>query len=114
MSGVTKFALLIDYEYCTGCHSCETACKKELGLPFGQYGIKLLEYGPVEVSPDKWELNYIPFPTSLCDLCPDRVDLGKLPACVHNCQAKCMQFGRLDELIEVMDYKPNQVMWAPR
>ena len=22
-----KYALLIDYEYCTGCHSCEVACK---------------------------------------------------------------------------------------
>lgn len=27
-----SYGLLIDYDYCTGCHSCETACKMELGL----------------------------------------------------------------------------------
>ena len=112
--GTNKFALLIDYEYCTGCHSCEVACKKELELPFGQFGIKLLEYGPVEIHPDKWEWYYIPFPSSLCDLCEDRVSLGKLPACAHNCQAKCIQFGTLEELIKVMAYKPNQVIFSPR
>ena len=39
-------AILINYEYCTGCHSCEVACKKELGLPKGEFGIKLTETGP--------------------------------------------------------------------
>ncbi|HBT95151.1 MAG TPA: oxidoreductase, partial [Coriobacteriia bacterium] len=24
--------ILINYEYCTGCHSCEVACRNELGL----------------------------------------------------------------------------------
>ncbi len=27
--------ILINYEYCTGCHSCEVACKKRLGSPKG-------------------------------------------------------------------------------
>ena len=26
-------ALMIDYGFCTGCHACEVACKKHLGLP---------------------------------------------------------------------------------
>ena len=38
--------ILINYDYCTGCHSCEVACKKELGLPEGEFGVKLSETGP--------------------------------------------------------------------
>ena len=35
--------LMIDYEYCTGCHSCEVACKQEHGYPVGKGGIHLNE-----------------------------------------------------------------------
>ena len=40
------FALLVDYKYCSGCHSCEVACKNELGLPVGKFGIRVLENKP--------------------------------------------------------------------
>ena len=47
-------ALLIDYEYCTGCHACEVSCKKEKDLARGQWGIKILTDGPRELPDDKW------------------------------------------------------------
>ena len=51
--------ILVNYEFCTGCHSCEVACKKHLGLPAGEFGIKLTETGPFEYSgaegnKDRW------------------------------------------------------------
>ena len=38
--------LLIDYNFCTGCHSCEAACKVEHGFQTGEWGIKLTQIGP--------------------------------------------------------------------
>ena len=35
--------LMIDYEYCTGCHSCEIACKQEHRYPVGRGGLYLNE-----------------------------------------------------------------------
>ena len=32
---MSKYALIIDYKYCTGCHSCEMACKVEKNLKIG-------------------------------------------------------------------------------
>lgn len=108
------YGLLIDYEFCTGCHSCETACKVELGLPLGQYGIKIVQDGPRELENGKWEYTYLPIPTSLCDLCEDRVKAGKLPTCVHHCQSACMSYGTIEELSKQMKEKTKLVLFAPK
>ena len=31
-----EYGLFINFDYCTGCHTCEIACKKEHDLPEGQ------------------------------------------------------------------------------
>jgi Fe-S-cluster-containing dehydrogenase component len=108
------YGLLIDYEYCTGCHSCEVACMKELNLPLNQYGIKVLTDGARQLPDGRWDLNYIPFPTSLCNLCEDRVAQGKLPSCVHHCQALVMSYGPVKELVEKMARKPKMVLFTPK
>ena len=109
----TNLALVIDYEFCTGCHVCEVSCKKEQNLERGQWGIKILEDGPRQLPNGKWELNNLPYPTSLCDLCADRVAAGKYPSCVHNCPAKCMFFGTVEEMAKEMAAKPKRAMFVP-
>lgn len=107
-----EYGLLIDYEFCSDCHSCEVACKKHLGVEKGQFGIKVMEYGPVKNANDKWEWSYVPFPTDLCDLCEDRTKEGRLPTCVHHCQNNVMYWGPLNELAEMMAKKPKQVLFS--
>ncbi len=111
---MSRNGLLIDYEYCTGCHSCEVACKKELNLPNGKYGIKLSKNGPFKLkdNEDKWELTYVPVPTQLCDLCGDRVAEGKKPSCVHHCQASVIEYGQVEELAKKMTGK-RMVLFTP-
>lgn len=91
--------ILINYDYCTGCHSCEVACKKELGLPKGEFGIKLAETGPFEYSSkegsspkERWEWTWLPVVTKACDMCAERTEAGKMPMCVQHCQAWCMYY----------------------
>ena len=43
---MTQYGLLIDYEYCTGCQSCEVACKEEHNFPVGKWGIRVLDEAP--------------------------------------------------------------------
>ena len=66
---MATYGLMIDNEYCTGCHTCEIACRNELGLPQGQWGIKLLEMGPWRKPDGTWEGKYVPVPTTSCNLC---------------------------------------------
>ena len=57
------YGLLIDYEYCTGCQSCEVACKEEHGYPVGTWGIRVFDDGPWEVEDRHVNWNKLPFPT---------------------------------------------------
>lgn len=107
---MSQYGLLIDYEYCTGCHSCEVACKNELKLPRGKWGIKLTEVGPFQTVGEKWEWDYIAVPTDLCDLCKDRVEKGEKPSCVHHCLGQAMEYGPVEELAKKMAEKGKKVM----
>jgi Fe-S-cluster-containing dehydrogenase component len=109
-------ALLINTEFCTGCHSCEVACKKERGLAKGEFGIKLMETGPYQYETGDlagtWEWTWTPIVTKACDMCADRVAKRKMPMCVQHCQAWCMYYGEAEELVGKMDGSSRWVMYT--
>lgn len=111
-----QYGLLIDYEWCTGCQSCEVTCKESHGYPVGKWGIKVLEEGPWEIEDGSgvYNYNYVPVPTDLCDLCATRTATGREPNCVHHCLANVIAYGTIDELAEKMKGKTKQVLWAPQ
>ena len=39
----SEYGLLIDYEYCTGCYTCQVACAQEYNWPAGMGGMKVIE-----------------------------------------------------------------------
>ena len=98
--------LLIDTAFCSGCKSCEVACRNahEDTINGDQYGIQVLELGPWKLTDEpKYEWTYVPVPTSLCDLCAKRVEEGRDPSCVHHCLCLCMEYGEAEELIAKAD-----------
>lgn len=108
-----RYGLLIDYEFCTGCYTCQVACQQEHRWPEGMSGIRVMEVVQ-ELPKGRHWLAYIPFPTELCILCPDRVKEGLEPACVAHCMAGCMKFGQVEDLAKELARKPRQVLWVPR
>ena len=107
-----EFGLLIDYEYCTGCHSCEVACAQEYKHKPGVRGIRVFEVE--QKLPDgSMYLAYFPFPTETCILCPHLTREGLEPACVKHCMAACMKYGRIEELAAEAGKKSRTVLWVP-
>ncbi|MDO4290632.1 MAG: oxidoreductase [Eggerthellaceae bacterium] len=113
---MSRNAILIDYEYCCGCHTCEVACQKEHGWEPETWGIKVHQLGPhrYEDLGDAVVYDYLPHPSDLCDLCGSRVAKGELPTCVKHCQTACMEYGTVEELAQRLERKPKQVMFVPR
>lgn len=108
---MAEMGILIDYEWCTGCHTCETACQMEHNLPVGQFGIKLQEIGPWQYGEDEWVLMNVPVPTAQCDFCATRLAQGKTPTCQHHCQAQCLKVGPVEELAKELTGKKQQVLF---
>lgn len=98
-------ALFLDYEYCSGCHSCELACRNEIGLGLGEWGIKVHEDGPRETKDGTIHWNYYAVPTEFCTLCAERVAGGQQPACVQVCQGRCLQYGTIEECAQMLANK---------
>ncbi len=111
-----QYGLLIDYEYCSGCQSCEVTCKEEHNYPVGKWGIRVLEDGPWEIEDGKgvFNYNYIPVPTDLCDLCVARTSKGREPFCVHHCLANVITYDTIENLAKKMVTKTKQVLWLPQ
>ena len=112
---MSRNGLLIDYEYCCGCHTCEVACQKEHDYPVEVWGMYLNQMGPYRYEDyhDVILYEYLPMPTDLCDLCVNRLRDGREPVCMHNCLADVIRFGTIDEMAEELKRKPKQVLWTP-
>jgi anaerobic dimethyl sulfoxide reductase subunit B (iron-sulfur subunit) len=108
------YGLLIDYEYCTGCTSCEVSCKEEHGYPVGKWGIRVFDDGPWEIEDGVFNWNKIPVPTDLCDLCADRTGKGREPICVHHCLANVIRYDTVENLTAHMQNKPKQALFVPQ
>lgn len=110
---MAKNGLLINYDYCTGCHSCEVACQQEHDFPPGKFGITLSTFELETENPERLMIFHVPFITHYCDLCVAREAQGLKPACVKHCQSQCMEFGDIIELAVKMNEKNRMVLYAP-
>lgn len=103
-------AMLIDYYYCTGCHTCEVACQQENGYETGQFGITVTEH--VLQAKKGLMIDYVPFLTDLCNFCLPRVKQGQKPACVKHCLARCMMFGTIDDMVDEAKKRPKAMLYV--
>jgi anaerobic dimethyl sulfoxide reductase subunit B (iron-sulfur subunit) len=107
---MARYALLIDYDYCTGCHTCEVACQQEHDYSAGTNGIVVKEY-EYEAN-GRVRIDYLPFFTQHCDLCKARRGRNEVPACVHHCQSRCMEFGETAKLAATLAARPSATLFT--
>lgn len=84
--------LIIDIEYCTGCHACEIACKQENNLPAGYNWINVLQVGPRMVG-NRLRMDYVPMRCKHCAKAP----------CIEACPEKAIT--KRSDGIVVIDHK---------
>jgi Fe-S-cluster-containing dehydrogenase component len=109
---MANYGLLIQQDWCTGCHACEVACKQEHNFNSGRCGIIVHE--TASTTPEKVYVDFTPTVTRFCDLCIDRTKKGEQPACVKHCQATCMMYGKISDLAKTQEKQPRSSLWAPK
>lgn len=112
----SNYGILFDYDWCTGCHSCEIACQMEHQYPVGQTGVLVFEVGPYKIADgelrEDWQYGFQIGFTKQCDACIGRKELGLGPTCVKHCQAKCLSAGPIEEMLEKLKDKPKQALFS--
>lgn len=116
VNSIMAKGILIDYEWCSGCHSCEMACAVETThahFPAGHCGLKIHEEGIYQIDTDTWTDINLPVFTDLCDLCAARRAEGaQEPTCVKHCQAQVLTYGDIEDLAKKLAEKPKQVLYC--
>ena len=111
---MSDYGLLVDYEYCTGCHTCEVACKQEHRIEAGKTGgvrvVELLQ----ELPGGSLDIINMPILTHLCYMCAPRIKKGLLPACVQHCLAECLKFGEMQSLVQEAPQRRKAVIYTFR
>ena len=94
--GQKKLGLVIDLDFCVGCHACATACKEwNTGGSWGPLP-DFNPYGAREFDEDAGVMKK-------CTLCIDRIynenlaEEDRLPACVMVCPVSARHFGDLGD-----------------
>lgn len=87
---MTQYAFYFDQDKCTGCKTCQVACKECHKLPTNNLYRKVLNYQGGTWEPNKATGGYVPkdvfgyFTSIACNHCMN-------PACVENCPTGAMQ-----------------------
>jgi Fe-S-cluster-containing dehydrogenase component len=110
---MARKALFIEYDYCTGCHACEVACKQEHNYSEGRCGVKVEEVVTVGKKENDVNVSFMPYTTRFCDLCATRTARGEAPACVKHCQSRCMAYGDVAEMARLMEKTPKSCIFSP-
>ncbi len=112
---MAKKGILVDMNYCTGCHACEIACKQENQFKVGTWGIKITEMIMETPDSDKVHFDYIPYFSQNCNLCASRIASGEddKPACCKHCGTFSLHYGDIAELSKKMETMPRAVLYSP-
>lgn len=113
---MAKKGILLDLNYCTGCHACEVACKQENSFPVGICGIKITEMIMEEgLVTDRVHFDYSAYFTDHCNLCADRISSGEdnKPACCKHCGTFSLHYGDIQDLAKQMEDMPRSVLHCP-
>lgn len=92
-------AVVIDQELCFGGAKCKSVCPWE--IPQRQSGVGIY----LHVLPD-YMGNGVMYK---CDLCNDRLELGKQPACIDACPRKAMLIGPRREIVSLAEERARQM-----
>ena len=92
-------AVLINLNKCIGCRGCVNACPYNARHYNFAHAEKNPYYKGQEMTPfEKVKEHLHPVgKTGKCNMCRDRIEDGKIPACVETCFTKARYFGDLDD-----------------
>lgn len=112
---MSKEAILVDLERCTGCWTCAMSCKMAHHLSVDEYRLSVRTVGsggidePIGVFPDL-RMSWMPIFSSKCTMCVDRKSNGQMPFCMMSCPSKAIIHGDIDDAESALSKKRSELL----
>ncbi|MBN1537921.1 MAG: hypothetical protein JW908_14375 [Anaerolineales bacterium] len=94
--------MLVDLDRCTGCYSCQTACRETHHYGYDETWMQVVRRDPVLVD-GKLRLYHLLAPS--LDKCAICVEAGTEPLCTKVCMGKCLFVAPVSKLLPLLESK---------
>jgi Fe-S-cluster-containing dehydrogenase component len=95
-----RVGMLIDLKRCTGCFSCQTACRETNGYSYDEYWLQVVRRDPVLVD---GELRMYHILAPSLDKCAECVARESPPLCEKVCMGKALFVAPVEKLLPLME-----------
>lgn len=102
--------VLLNAERCTGCYSCQSACREANQVPFEEKWLEVVRRKPVMIDGELSLYHLIAPPLDKCASC---VEHENPPLCVRVCMATSLFVAPVEKLLPMLKNKGKWVLYAP-
>ena len=102
--------MLLNTDSCTGCYSCQSACRDINRVPFEEKWLEVVRRKPTVIDGDL-RLYHLLAPA--LDKCAECVERENPPLCVKVCMANCLYVAPVEKLTPMLKNKGQWVLYAP-
>jgi Fe-S-cluster-containing dehydrogenase component len=101
--------MLLNAERCTGCYSCQSACREINRVPFEEKWLEVVRRKPIIVD---GELNLYHLLAPQLDKCAECIERESPPLCVKVCMANCLYVAPVEKLIPITKNRGNWILYV--
>ncbi len=109
-NGAKPVGMLLDAERCTGCYSCQSACRDTNQVPFSERWLEVIRRKPVFVDGELRMYHLLAPELDKCAVCVQR---EYPPLCERVCMASCLFVAPVEKLEPIMKKKGKWVLYHP-
>lgn len=100
--------MLLNAERCTGCYSCQAACREANQVPYDEKWLEVIRRKP---SPVEGKLQLYHLMAPVLDQCAKCIEHENPPLCVRVCMANCLYVAPVEKLVPLLKEKGNWVLY---
>jgi Fe-S-cluster-containing dehydrogenase component len=105
----TRVGVLLNAERCTGCYSCQSACRDTNHVPFEEKWLEVVRRKPVMID---GELNLYHLLAPPLEKCQECVERENPPLCERVCMASCIYVRPVEQLLPLLKTKGKWVLYT--
>ncbi len=102
--------VLLNAERCTGCYSCQSACREINQVPLDEKWLEVIRRKPVIIDGEPQLYHLLAPALDKCALCVER---ESPPLCERVCMASSLVIRPVEQLLPLLKTKGKWVLYAP-